>query len=141
MLRAGLRRLILANEVGGPGGIRRRAALCRAWPDTERYVFLDSMAALDALSHVRAEGGVEPLRVLVETGRGLRGRPDIGTATGLLEATTRAPHPRVGRDRPTRARPRSRRLNAVSRSSMGCSISRQSSSAGLAPWRAPALSC
>ncbi len=50
MLRAGLRRLILANKVGGRGGARRLAALRRAWPDAELHVFVDSTAAVDALS-------------------------------------------------------------------------------------------
>jgi len=91
MLRAGLHRLILANEVGGPGGAQRLAALCRAWPEAELYVFVDSVAALDALSGAWAEGGLPPLRVLVETGAARGGARDINTATVLLEAAERAP--------------------------------------------------
>ena len=92
MLRAGLRRLVLANEVGGRGGARRLAALCRAWPDVELYVFVDSTAALDALSQAWAAGGLQPLHVLVETGAARAGVRDIDAATVLLEAAKRAPH-------------------------------------------------
>lgn len=91
MLRAGLRRLILANEIGGRGGARRLGALCRAWPNAELYVFVDSTATIDALSQVWAEVGLPPLRVLVELGAARAGARDIDTATGLLEAVERAP--------------------------------------------------
>jgi D-serine dehydratase len=50
MLRAGLKRLILANEVGGIGGARRLAALLAAFPAAELYTFADSVAAAMALA-------------------------------------------------------------------------------------------
>ena len=46
MLRAGLHRLILANDVGGTGGAARLARLVKAWPQAEIYVFADSVAAV-----------------------------------------------------------------------------------------------
>ena len=49
MLKAGLTRLIIANETGGRGGAGRLAALIRAWPEAEIYVFADSLAAVQAL--------------------------------------------------------------------------------------------
>ena len=42
MLRAGLSRLILANEVGGAGGAQRLAALAAARPEAELYVFAET---------------------------------------------------------------------------------------------------
>ncbi|TIU90663.1 MAG: amino acid deaminase, partial [Mesorhizobium sp.] len=38
MLRAGLTRQIIANEVGGSGGANRLAALAGAWPSAELFV-------------------------------------------------------------------------------------------------------
>ncbi|RJT40538.1 amino acid deaminase, partial [Mesorhizobium waimense] len=72
MLRAGLTRLIIANEVGGAGGASRLAALAGAWPNAELHVFADSVAAVNALAGAwRANAALAPLRVLVELGAGL----------------------------------------------------------------------
>jgi D-serine deaminase-like pyridoxal phosphate-dependent protein len=92
MLRAGLHRLIIANEVGGRGGALRLGALCNTWPDAEIYVFVDSVAALDAVTEAWASGGTPRLRVLVETGAGRAGARDVETAIGLIEAVERAPN-------------------------------------------------
>jgi D-serine deaminase-like pyridoxal phosphate-dependent protein len=74
MLRAGLSRLILANEVGGVGGARRLAALVAAWPTAELYVFADSVDAVQALVVAwREHAALPPLRVLVEVGAGRAG--------------------------------------------------------------------
>jgi D-serine dehydratase len=74
MIRAGLDRLILANEVGGTGGARRLAALVEARPDAELYVFADSVAAAGALAQVwRERPDLPPLRVLPELGAGRAG--------------------------------------------------------------------
>ncbi len=92
MLRAGLKRLILANESGGIGGARRLAALCRSRPEAEIYAFADSEAAVTALARAWAEAELPPLRVLVEVGAARAGARDIGTATALLEAVQGASH-------------------------------------------------
>ena len=74
MLRAGIARLILANEVGGSGGARRLAALLSNWPDAELYVFADSTDAAEALAAAwREAANAPPLRVLVEIGAGRAG--------------------------------------------------------------------
>jgi len=74
MLRAGISRLILANEVGGSGGARRLAALLSNWPDAEFYVFADSISAAEALAAAwRESANAPPLRVLVEIGAGRAG--------------------------------------------------------------------
>ncbi|TIT02776.1 MAG: amino acid deaminase, partial [Mesorhizobium sp.] len=74
MLRAGLTRQIIANEVGGSGGANRLAALAGAWPSAELFVFADSVAAVNALAGAwRANATLPPLRVLVELGAGRAG--------------------------------------------------------------------
>jgi D-serine dehydratase len=92
MLKAGLSRLIIANEIGGRGGARRLAALVRAWPDAEIHVFADSRAAVDALEAAWADGGMPPLRVLVETGAARAGARTFEAAAALAEAVERAPN-------------------------------------------------
>lgn len=74
MLRSGISRLLIANEVGGQGGARRLAALASNWPQAELYVFVDSTSALDALHVAWRETAIAPvLRVLVEVGAGRAG--------------------------------------------------------------------
>ncbi|MFD2055775.1 alanine racemase [Mesorhizobium calcicola] len=91
MLRAGLTRLILANEVGGAGGASRLAALVGAWPDAELYVFADSVAAVKALAEAwRAQPGLPPLRVLVELGAGRAGARTTGEAEAIADAVMAA---------------------------------------------------
>jgi D-serine dehydratase len=92
MLRAGLTRLILANEIGGLGGARRLAALCRSRPEAEIYAFADSAAAVKALAQAWAEADLPALRVLVEVGAARAGARDIATASALLGAVERASH-------------------------------------------------
>ena len=92
MLRAGLNRLILANEVGGIGGARRLAALCRSQPQAELYCFADSAAAVAALAQAWAEANLPPLPVLVEVGAARAGARDLDTASALLEAVEQASH-------------------------------------------------
>jgi D-serine dehydratase len=87
MLRAGVKRLILANEVGGRGGASRLAALLRTWPDAELYAFVDSEAA--ALAYADAwqrESVAPPLRVLIELGAGRAGARTLTQAAGVLDA-------------------------------------------------------
>jgi D-serine dehydratase len=91
MLRAGLSRLILANEVGGIGGARRLAALIAAWPKAELYVFADSTDAVRALAGAWREHLVlPPLRVLVEVGAGRAGARSRGDAMEVALAVEAA---------------------------------------------------
>ena len=74
MLRSGISRLILANEVGGLGGARRLAALLSNWPQADLFVFADSTAAANALATAWSEAvAAPPLQVLVEIGAGRAG--------------------------------------------------------------------
>lgn len=89
MLRAGLDRLILANEVGGLGGARRLAALIAAFPHAELYIFADSVAAVEALAQAWRENvELPPLRVLVETGAARAGARTTADAEAIAEAIT-----------------------------------------------------
>jgi D-serine dehydratase len=87
MLRAGLSRLILANEVGGIGGARRLAQLIAAWPNAELYVFADSADAVQALASAwRKQASLPPLRVLIEVGAGRAGARSLGEALKVVSA-------------------------------------------------------
>ncbi|PWK76714.1 alanine racemase [Aminobacter sp. AP02] len=87
MLRAGLTRLILANEVGGIGGAGRLAMLVAANPLADLHVFADSVASVEALIEIwRANDALPPLRVLVETGAGRGGARTLDDAKAILEA-------------------------------------------------------
>jgi D-serine dehydratase len=87
MLKAGLTRLILANEIGGPGGAGRLAALIAAFPNAELYVFADSVAIVAALSGAWASNmALPPLRVLVETGAARAGARTTSEAEAIADA-------------------------------------------------------
>ena len=90
MLKAGLSRLILANEVGGAGGARRLASLVAAWPDVELYVFADSVGAAQALAAAWRERALPPLRVLVEVGAGRAGARSLSQALEVAAAVRAA---------------------------------------------------
>jgi D-serine dehydratase len=91
MLRAGLSRLILANEVGGIGGARRLAALIAGWPEAELYVFADSAAAVQALEDAwRDHAPLPPLRILIEVGAGRAGARSLGEALEVVSAVRAA---------------------------------------------------
>jgi D-serine dehydratase len=91
MLRAGLKRLILANEVGGAGGARRLAALFADFPEAELYAFADSVAAANALAAAwRENPALPPLRVLVETGAARAGARTTGEAEAVADAVQAA---------------------------------------------------
>lgn len=87
MLRAGLHRLIIANEVGGAAAARRLAALVGARPEAELHVFADSVPAVHALAEAwQAAPALKPLAVLVETGAGRAGAREPAEAEAVAEA-------------------------------------------------------
>lgn len=91
MLKAGLTRLIIANEVGGTGGANRLATLAGAWPNAELLVFADSVAAVNALAEAwRANAALPPLRVLVELGAARAGARTTAEAEAIADAITAA---------------------------------------------------
>ncbi|TSD90626.1 amino acid deaminase [Mycobacterium sp. KBS0706] len=86
MLRAGLNRLILANQVGGGGGARRLARLHEAYPRAGIYAFTDSPEAAAALDDAWREARLAPLPVLVEVGAGRAGARDLAAAERVIAA-------------------------------------------------------
>ncbi len=87
MLHAGIERLVLANEVGGPGGARRLATLVERWPAAEIHAFADSVAAVDALAAAwTGRPGLPPLRILPELGAGRAGARSLQTLEAVAEA-------------------------------------------------------
>ena len=87
MARAGLRRLILANETGGHAGAGRLQGFAAAYPNTELYIFVDSVAGVDALAEAwRAAPALPPLAVLLDIGSGRSGTRTIQQAEGLADA-------------------------------------------------------
>ena len=91
MLKAGLSRLIIANEVGGSGGASRLATLAGAWPNAELFVFADSVDAVNALAGAwRANAALAPLRVLVELGAGRAGARTTAQAEAIADAIAAA---------------------------------------------------
>jgi D-serine deaminase-like pyridoxal phosphate-dependent protein len=90
MLKAGLSRLILANEVGGAGGARRLASLVAAWPYAELYVFADSVSAAQALAAAWRQRALPSLRVIVEVGAGRAGARSLSQALEVAAAVRAA---------------------------------------------------
>lgn len=87
MTRAGLNRLILANEVGGGSGAARLAAFVEANPRCEIFVFVDSVSGACALADAwRMAPSLPPLPVLIEIGSGRAGTRTIADAETVADA-------------------------------------------------------
>ena len=94
LLKAGQRRLILANEIGGPAAARRLAALLASYPDAQMHVFVDSVALAEALAAAwRERGDLPPLGLMVELGVGRAGARSLEAATEILDAILAAETP------------------------------------------------
>ena len=80
-------RLIHANEAGGLFGAHRLASFVALRPNTEIYVFADSVAAIQALDAAwRDNARLPPLRALVEVGAGRAGARTLAEAKAVAEA-------------------------------------------------------
>ncbi len=91
MLKAGHRRLILANEIGGLAAARRLAALLAGYSDAEVSIFVDSLALVDALGVAwRERSDLPSLGLLVELGVGRAGVRSPRAAGAVLEAVLAA---------------------------------------------------
>jgi D-serine dehydratase len=90
MARGGLKRLIIANEVGGASGSRQLARFVSLWPDVEVSCFADSPAAVAALDAAADEAQLDrPIRILAEVGAGRAGAR-TPEALGAVLAAIRA---------------------------------------------------
>ncbi|NEK35836.1 alanine racemase [Rhizobium leguminosarum] len=94
LLKAGQRRLILANEIGGAAAARRLAALLGHYPAAELHIFVDSTALAEALRSAWQERvDLPPLGLLVEFGAGRAGARGVAAAEAILEAILAAETP------------------------------------------------
>lgn len=94
LLKAGQRRLILANEIGGPAAARRLAALLANYPDAELYIFVDSAPLAAALRDAwQSRDDLPPLGLMVELGAGRAGARSIEAATEILDVILAAESP------------------------------------------------
>lgn len=89
LLRAGVTRLILGNEIGGLASGKRLGALLAAHPDADLRAFADSPAAVETLAAAARAAGrppENPLAVLVEVGAGRGGARDRAAVEAILTA-------------------------------------------------------
>lgn len=94
MLKAGQRRLILANEIGGIAAARRLAALLAGYPAAEVHIFVDSVPLAQALATAWAERSDLPsLGLLVEFGAGRAGARSAEAANAILDVILAAETP------------------------------------------------
>ncbi|MEU6997181.1 alanine racemase [Nonomuraea sp. NPDC046570] len=82
----GVPRVLVANQVADPAGLRWLAAELERDPDFEFLCFVDSVAGVDLLA---AHAGARPFQVLAELGHA-GGRGGSRTLGGLLEVVGRA---------------------------------------------------
>lgn len=87
MARAGLRRLILANETGGKASACRLQGFVAAYPHTDIHVFADSICGVGALAQAwRAAPALPPLAVLIDIGSGRTGTRTTDQAEAVADA-------------------------------------------------------
>jgi D-serine dehydratase len=86
MLKAGMTRLILANEIGGVAAARRLAALLAGYPQAEVHIFVDSIDLAEALSTAwREREGLPVLGLLPELGAARGGSRSAEAALDIAE--------------------------------------------------------
>ncbi|MEB3043972.1 alanine racemase [Rhizobium mulingense] len=94
LLKAGQRRLILANEIGGAAAAGRLTALLGHYPDAELHVFVDSTALIEALASAWLERtDLPPLGLMVEFGAGRAGLRSADAAAAILDTILAAETP------------------------------------------------
>lgn len=94
----GVERILLANELVDPSGLRWVADELESHPDVELLCYVDSRHGVDVASSIFAEaGGDRPLDVLVELGYvgGRSGCRTIDEAVDLVRGVNDAPHLRM----------------------------------------------
>ncbi|CAB3694672.1 D-threonine aldolase [Achromobacter denitrificans] len=85
LLRAGVRRLMLGNEIGGAASGARLGKLLAAYPDARMLMFADSADSVRSLAAAAGHAG-SPVEVLVEVGGGRAGARDDAAVEAILEA-------------------------------------------------------
>lgn len=96
MLKAGLTRLILANEIGGAAAARRLAALLAGHAEAEIHVFVDSQATVAHLAEAwRGRTDLPAVGLLVELGLGRAGLRSAEAAEEVARAALAAETPKL----------------------------------------------
>jgi len=96
MLRSGLRRLLLANEIGGRAAAGRLAALLGQHADAELTLFVDSPRGVADLAAAWAEDeALPPMRLLVEVGCGRGGTESQDEVEDVIAAIAGSGDPRL----------------------------------------------
>lgn len=90
LLKAGCRRLLLANQIGGDASGRRLGELLKEHPDADVRVFADSPQSVSALAVAGRYAG-RPVPVLVEVGCGRAGARGIDAAKDVISSIASAP--------------------------------------------------
>ncbi len=85
LLRAGVSRLMLGNEIGGLASGARLGKLLAAYPDARLLAFADSAHTVRSLAAAAMEAG-RPVEVLVEVGGGRAGARDDAAVDAILDA-------------------------------------------------------
>ncbi|TCN22787.1 D-serine dehydratase [Sinorhizobium americanum] len=87
MLRHGLRRLLIANEIGGKSAVVRLTRLLKAYPEADVHMFTDSVDVVRALvDRWLDDPALPPLKLLAEIGCGRGGVNTDGEAEELVRA-------------------------------------------------------
>lgn len=86
MLKAGQKRLILANEVGGASAAKRLAALLAGYPDAEIHIFVDSIALAQTLQAAwQGRRDLPMLGLLPELGAARAGSRTVEAAMDIVD--------------------------------------------------------
>jgi D-serine dehydratase len=86
MLKAGLKRLILANEIGGKSAASRLATLLAGHADAQLHIFVDSVALAEALFDAwRSRDDLPQLNLLPELGAARAGSRSVEAAGEIAD--------------------------------------------------------
>lgn len=91
MLAAGVKTILIANQIGGLASARRLRILADTYSEAEIFCFADSIEAAAALAEAFSESGKAPLPVLVEVGAGRTGARTASQAKQIIDAILSAP--------------------------------------------------
>jgi D-serine dehydratase len=96
LLRYGIRRIVIANEIGGHAAATRLAGLLSSFRDADIYLYVDSTELMDALAAVwAAEASLPRLQLLIEIGCGRGGVQTQRKCDELIEKWCRLNEPRI----------------------------------------------
>lgn len=83
LLQHGIKKLVLANQIGGSVSGARLGKLLARHPDAEVTLYVDSIAALETAASV-AETAGRPMKLLIEVGGGRAGARNMSVVRDIL---------------------------------------------------------